>query len=114
MRFRDGGELAVYRALKRPQASAPKQDSLTPAQPGGAHACRLDVGTGLPRRLSRQGRHHRGRRRHASRPCCRPQDRDRFFEDSGIASIDRWVVEDTTDDAELDALVERFLRKLAG
>jgi hypothetical protein len=114
LRFRDAGELAVYRALKRAQAALPPHESLTILPNPGARtraestwepdfvvAYKNRVGI-----IQVDGSTHQGR-------AAADKTKDRFFEDCGIAYVDRWVVEDTTDDAVLDDLVERFLGRLA-
>jgi hypothetical protein len=114
MRFRDQAERAVYRALKRAQQSLPSHESLT-VLPNCAALTRIgstwepDFVVAYKGRvgvIEVDGASHQGR-------AAADQTRDRFFEDSGMAYVDRWPVEDTTDERALDTLVARFLLRLS-
>jgi len=39
--------------------------------------------------------------------------KDHIYENGGVAYVDRWVVEDTNGDEDLDRFVDRFLGRLA-
>lgn len=115
MRFRDSAELAAYRAFKRAQDRLPKHQSIT-ILPNPSAKTRLDTTWSPDFVVAYRGRAgiveidgstHQGR-------AAADHSRDRFFEDCGVAYVDRWTVEDTNDDAALDELVDRFLLQLAG
>jgi hypothetical protein len=113
--FRSKAELEVYRALKRLWAKMPQHDMMSIApnpalvvpnmntmEPDFLVMYRGRVGM-----LQVDDPHHRGR-------LADEVSRDRVYKQSGIFDVDRVVVEDTTDPAELDRLVAGFVRRLAG
>lgn len=114
MRFRDPGERNVYRAFKRAQHRLPSTESITilpnaSARPFVAHTWEPDFVIAYKGRVGIveiDGPTHQGR-------AAADKSRDHFFENSGVAYVDRWAVEDSTDDATLDEHVERFLKRLA-
>lgn len=113
MRFRDVGERNVYRAFKRAQQRLPSTESITilpnaSARPFVGHTWEPDFVIAYKGRVGIveiDGPSHQGR-------AAADKSRNHFFENSGVAYVDRWAVEDSTDDATLDEHVERFLKRL--
>lgn len=110
--FGSAEELKVYLALKRKQAHLPPEATI-----GILPGCAMRV---AQRRLwpdflvtyqkragviEVDGPHHHSR-------AAADQTRDSQLEDAGIVLVQRIVVEDVTDDAGLDLLIERFLNRI--
>jgi hypothetical protein len=111
--FRSREEVLVYRAFKRARDAMPDDDTIAIApnpglvirniktsEPDLLIAFRGRVGI-----VQVDGPHHRGR-------FAAEVTRDRLYRHAGIAEIDHFPVEDTTDPADLDILVARFLKRL--
>lgn len=113
LRFRSAPEAQVYRALRRAQERLPGRETITIVPNCGARVLRhtwepdfLVAYRGRVGVIEVDGPHHAGR-------SAADKSRDRTYEDCGVAYVDRWVVEDTIGDEDLDMLVERFLRRLS-
>jgi very-short-patch-repair endonuclease len=112
LNFGSEAELRMYRALKRKQAVL---DSTATIGIIPNCALRTQTNTWWPDFVVT----HRGRvgaieidgPRHSGRAAA-DHSRDAFLFDAGLAIVERLPVEDTTDDATLDRLVERFLARL--
>ena len=112
--FRSDAEVKVYDALKRAGANLPEAQSIAIAPNAGIRVRQatwevdfLVTHNGRAGVIEVDGPHHHGRR-------APDRDRERILEDSGIAIVDRFVVEDTDDPTKIDALVRRFLDRLHG
>lgn len=111
--FRSTAEVNVYEACKRVAAAMPATDRpmILPNARAKVSGCVrepdfLIVYKGRAGVIEVDGPNHRAR-------AAADQSRDRLFEDHGVARVDRIVAEDTEDSDALDALVGRFLDKLA-
>jgi len=111
--FTNEGELTVYRALRRIQESFPADETMGIFPlPGGRLANRTwepDVLVTYKRRagvLEIDGPHHNARR-------AMDMTRDHMWLDAGVAFVSRIPVEALTDPAELEAVLRRFLKRLA-
>ncbi|MFD0272363.1 hypothetical protein ACFVHB_00445 [Kitasatospora sp. NPDC127111] len=106
-------EVRVYEALKRAQAVLPPDATISifPLPAGRVGAGNTWTPDFLVARGGRvgiievDGPQHSGRRAADS-------TRDRHWRNSGIVHIERILVEETSDDAELDKLVQVFLKRL--
>jgi hypothetical protein len=111
--FTNEGELTVYRALKKIQATYPGDDTIAIFPlPGGRLPDKTwepDVLVTYRRRagvLEIDGPHHNGRR-------AIDMSRDSLWLDTGFAFAYRVPVEVLNDPEELDANLKKFLRRLA-
>jgi len=112
--FRDPGELAVYRALKRAQERRAKDGgqsfSVFPNAavrlPGRTIEVDFLIVYGRTGVIEVDGASHR-------RKWANDRSRDSLLEDAGIARIDRLDVADAQRSEELDSFVERHLSRLA-
>lgn len=113
--FRSREEHRVYLAFKRARAKLPDDDSIALA-PNPALVVQ-NVNTSEPDLLvmyrGRVGIIHVDGPSHHGRFAAEAS-RDRLYRHSGIAEVDHFVVEDTRSDDDLDVLVTRFLKRLAG
>jgi hypothetical protein len=112
MAFRDAGELAVYRGLKRAQASRPVWDTLTivpnPLARVAGRTLEPDFFVAYRGRcgmIAVDGDSHHGRWQS-------DKSKDDLYENSGIRYVNRIAVEDTNDAHLVDKFVERFLFQL--
>lgn len=106
-------EVLVYEALKRAQAALPEDSTISVfplpmGRVGVGNAWTPDFLVTVAGRvgiIEVDGPHHRGRFGADS-------TRDRHWRNSGIVHIERILVEETSADADLDALVRQFLTRL--
>jgi hypothetical protein len=111
--FTNEGELAVYEALKHLQETLPstKTVGIFPLAGGRipGHTWEPDVLVTYKNRagvLEIDGPHHNVRR-------AMDMTRDHLLHDAGVAFVDRIPVESLSDPKELDAVLRRFLNRLA-
>lgn len=112
LRVLDGGEAAVYRALKRRQ-EAMDPDRTIGIIPGSGFRSRVQTFfpdfvvtfRGRAAGIEVDGPHH-------SKRYAADVSRDRLLQDAGLSFVDRIVVEDTNDEKQVDGFVEHFLRRL--
>ncbi|MEU6527268.1 hypothetical protein ABZ892_31680 [Streptomyces sp. NPDC046924] len=106
-------EVLVYEALKRAQAALPPDSTISifplpMGRVGSGNAWTPDFLVTVAGRvgiIEVDGPHHRGR-------FGADTTRDRHWRNSGIVHIERILVEETSADADLDALIRQFLTRL--
>lgn len=111
--FTNDGELKVYKALKKIQATYPSDDTLGifPLAAGRlpGRTWEPDVLVTYKKRagaLEIDGPHHNARR-------AMDMTRDSLWLDAGVAFVDRIPVEALTDPRELDSSLRKFLKRLS-
>jgi hypothetical protein len=111
--FTNEGELTVYRALKNLQESYPRDETIGIFPLAGGripgHTWEPDVLVTYKGRagvLEIDGPHHNTRR-------AMDISRDHLLRDAGIAFVDRVPVEAVSNPSELEAVLRRFLKRLA-
>jgi hypothetical protein len=111
--FTNEGELMVYRALKKLQESLPEDDTIGIFPLAGGripgHTWEPDVLVTYKRRagvVEIDGPHHNTRR-------AMDITRDRIWFDAGVALVDRIPVEALSSPRELEAVLRKFLKRLA-
>lgn len=111
--FESHEEVLVYEALKRAQAALPADSTMSifplpMGRVGAGNAWTPDFLVAVAGKVGLievDGPHHRGR-------FAADATRDRHWRNSGIVHIERILVEETSTDSDLDALVRPFLTRL--